>query len=156
MHVVYFSGFMSWYYSGYIPSPVLDASIRIICALDLSVTNLYVYAPWTRAVQRPATEISMLTYFRFYDNEKHTSKHAIMIPQAGAIFVIRGTMPAYSADMPSLRRISAVSARLDVVVVVADISIACLRVLRTSKGDVNSAAVVPLRAPLAKATPAPS
>ena len=52
--------------------------------------------------------------------------------------------------------ISAVSASVDVVRVVAHMRSACRLVLRTSKGEVKSAAVVPLTAPLANATPAPS
>ena len=84
-----------------------------------------------------------------------TSKQAIMIPHAGAIFVIRGTMPAYSVEIPSVRTISKSKGIDEDALLEADMSIACLRVLRTSNGEVSSAAVVPLIAPLANATPAP-
>ena len=91
----------------------------------------------------------------------HTSKHEIMMPHAGAIFAIRGITPAYNAATPSVRTISLKTAAVPAEVVAEppsapDMSNACLRVFSTSKGEVRSAAVVPLNAPLANATPAPS
>lgn len=81
-----------------------------------------------------------------------------MIPQAGAIFAIRGVIPTKRADTPSARMMCHTSDTDAVdrgLLVVADINNAWRRVLRTSKGYVTSAAVVPLTAPLTKATHAP-
>jgi hypothetical protein len=90
---------------------------------------------------------------------KHTSKDAIMIPQAGAIFAIRGPIPANKADAPSVLMILASSGKLAAEVraeiTVGLMSNACRLVLSTSKGDVINAAVVPLTAPLINATHAP-
>lgn len=85
------------------------------------------------------------------------SKHAIMIPQAGAILAVRGHTPANNAAMPSVRTMRKQS---DIVPlawegIVPAMSNACLLVLRTSKGDVSREAVVPLMAPQANATYAP-
>jgi hypothetical protein len=88
-----------------------------------------------------------------------TSKQAIIIPHAGAIFVIRGTSPAYSAETPSLRTISFKTVKVPAAPeppIALDIRSDCFRVLSTSKGEVKSAAKVPLVAPLANDTPAPS
>jgi hypothetical protein len=88
-----------------------------------------------------------------------TSKHDIMIPQAGAIFAVLGSIPANNADTPSVRTIFANSGKLAVEVrteaAVEVITRACRLVLSTSKGDVINAAVVPLTAPLINATHAP-
>lgn len=42
-----------------------------------------------------------------------TSKHAIMIPHAGAILAIRGARPAKSADVPSVRMMLDMTATVD-------------------------------------------
>jgi hypothetical protein len=88
-----------------------------------------------------------------------TSKHDIIIPQAGAIFAVRGKIPANNADIPSVRTICASSGKLAVEVcieaAVEVITNACRLVLSTSKGDVINAALVPLTAPLRNATHAP-
>lgn len=86
-----------------------------------------------------------------------TSKHAIMIPQAGAILAVRGSMPVNKALMPSVRIICTHSGIVAVVRddIVPDIRRACRRVFRTSKGEVNNDAVVPLITPHAKAILAP-
>ena len=93
-------------------------------------------------------------------NGRHTSKHAIIMPHAGAIFAILGITPAYNAATPSVLTISfstaAVPAEDPDPPSAPVMSSACLRVFRTSKGEVRSAAVVPLSAPLTKATLAPS
>jgi hypothetical protein len=82
-----------------------------------------------------------------------------MIPQAGAIFAVRGKIPANNADVPSVRTIFASNGKLAVEVrieaAVEVITRACLLVLSTSKGDVINAALVPLTAPLMNATHAP-
>jgi len=100
---------------------------------------------------------SRLTQSFFSKNLPTPSKHAIMIPQAGAIFAVRGRMPANKALMPSVRIICAQSGIVAVVRddIVPDIRRAWRRVFRTSKGEVNNDAVVPLIAPHAKATYAP-
>jgi hypothetical protein len=88
---------------------------------------------------------------------RRTSKHAIIIPQAGAILTIRGNIPANKAEAPSVRTIRSRKGKLDDMWEPEDdITIACRLVLRTSKGEVISAAVVPLTAPLINATQAPS
>lgn len=86
-----------------------------------------------------------------------TSKHAIMMPQAGAILAVRGNIPANKALVPSVRSIRKQSGMVAVSLgeSVPDISNACRLVFRTSKGDVMRDAVVPLMAPLANATYAP-
>ena len=87
----------------------------------------------------------------------HTSKHEIMIPQAGAILATRGVIPANNAEEPSVRMICRRRGHvLETWWFAAVITRACRRVLRTSKGDVISAAEVPLMAPLIKATQVPS
>jgi len=86
------------------------------------------------------------------------SKEAIMIPQAGAILAMRGMIPAKNADGPSVLKIRKRIGKVlgEMLWVDEDIIRACCRVLRTSNGDVISAAEVPLIAPLTKATHAPS
>jgi hypothetical protein len=85
-----------------------------------------------------------------------TSKHEIMIPQAGAIFAVRGNIPANNAPTPSIR-ITRNSRGILLIVFVAgsDMTKLCLRVFKTSNGDVIIAAVVPLTAPLMNATQVP-
>jgi len=82
-----------------------------------------------------------------------------MIPQAGAIFAVRGKIPANSADAPSVLTILANSGKLAVEfrteAAVELMTNACRLVLSTSKGDVINAALVPLTAPLTNATHAP-
>ena len=108
------------------------------------------------------TLVMLMSYScRRFVTGRHTSKQAIIMPQAGAIFAIRGTTPAYKAEKPSLRTISFKTCRLAVAPdsdppMAPDISNACRRVFKTSNGDVRRAAAVPLRAPLTKATPAPA
>lgn len=86
---------------------------------------------------------------------KLTSKQAIMIPHAGAIFTVRGSAPAYSAAIPSVLTICIMSGNVELDPGAPDIDTACLRVLSTSNGDVSRAAVVPLITPLANATCGP-
>jgi hypothetical protein len=77
-----------------------------------------------------------------------------MIPQAGAILAVRGSIPAYKALMPSVCTIRQQSGIVAVVLegTVPAINNACRLVFRTSKGDVITDAVIPLMAPLAKVT----
>ena len=87
---------------------------------------------------------------------RRTSKQDIMMPHAGAILAIRGVSPAYRALTPSVLTMFLQSPMSEVVVddppAIADITIACRRVLSVSNGETTTAAVVPLRAPLMKAT----
>jgi hypothetical protein len=82
-----------------------------------------------------------------------------MIPHAGAIFAVRGKIPANKADIPSVRTIFAnngkvpVDARIEPAVEL--MTNACRLVLSTSNGEVINAALVPLTAPLIKANHAP-
>lgn len=86
-----------------------------------------------------------------------TSKHAIIMPQAGAIFAIRGMVPAKRAEAPSVRIMPSRKGIEEVTWPEEGAIIrAWRRVLRTSKGEVMRAAEVPLTAPQIKATHAPS
>jgi len=78
-----------------------------------------------------------------------------MIPHAGAILAIRGVNPAKRAETPSVCIICFTRGKV-AVVEDEDMMRACRRVLMTSVGEVNNAAVVPLSAPLINATQAPS
>ena len=74
-----------------------------------------------------------------------------MIPHAGAIFAILGPIPANSAFEPSVRTMCASKGK-GAVFAAVDMRNACLRVFKTSKGEVIKAAVVPLIEPLINET----
>lgn len=102
--------------------------------------------PWKMLLELPQEARSWLT-----------SNDAIIIPHAGAILAIRGKMPAYNAEAPSLRITRIRRGRVfEMWVFDADMRRACRRVFSTSNGDVNRAAEIPLIAPLTKATHVPS
>lgn len=88
-----------------------------------------------------------------------TSNEAIIIPQAGAILAIRGSKPANKADGPSFLMIFRMSGIVcDAAFIEAGVEFitdACLLVLSTSKGEVTSAALIPLVAPHINAIHAP-
>ncbi len=70
-----------------------------------------------------------------------------MIPHAGAILAIRGPSPANNAEAPSVRTICRSKGSALVRSPGVDMTRDCLRVFKTSNGDVKSAAAVPLVAP---------
>ena len=77
-----------------------------------------------------------------------TSKQVIIIPHAGAILAILGTVPAKSVRAPSVRIICMSNSAFDILLgCVTAMMRACRLVLRTSSGDVMRAAVVPLSDP---------
>jgi hypothetical protein len=89
--------------------------------------------------------------------DPRTSKQDIIRPQAGAILMMRGVMPAYKAAGPSvLTTCNRRGIVLGMAAFVGDMRRAWRRVLSTSNGDVSSAADVPLIAPLKKVTGTPS